>query len=174
MGRLSRSSRRQQLNYWPSMPTCALFGCLHAVDRGRARLDARDEFSAEFCRIVHWIEAADEERADPQPVVFKDRLSDLFGRADETRGVAERAGRLRNRHPQALVMNIALQSELHQPLAGIVDWSGCLFLSPPSLPRVHRSEDAIGLLPRGSLGIGDDGANRDVEPYHPSERRCLR
>src|SRR6516162_943134 len=148
--------------------TCALFGCLHTVDRGGARLDARDEFSAEFRRIVHRIEAADEERADPQPVVFKDRLSDLFGHADETRGVAERAGRLRNRHPQALVMNIALQSELHQPLASIVDWSGCLFLSPPSLRHVHRSENAIGLLSRASFGVGDDWANRDVEPRYPS------
>ena len=36
------------------------FGCLHAVDRSGAGLDARDELSAEFRRIVHRVEAADE------------------------------------------------------------------------------------------------------------------
>src|ERR1700730_8234094 len=77
---------------WPSSSTpatCTSFGCLNAWD----------ELSPKFNRVVQRVEAANEERVDSKSVVFEDGLGDLFGRADETRRIAERAGRPRNRHP---------------------------------------------------------------------------
>src|SRR5258707_3218804 len=71
-------------------------------------------------------------------------------------------------------MNIALQSEAHEPLTGVVDGAGRPFLSPPALRLVHRRENAVGLVPCGSLALGNDRANRDIESRHPPERRRLR
>src|SRR5436190_16044356 len=75
-----------------------------AVDLDRAGLDPRNELAAEFDRVVERVEAANEKRVHPKAVVFEDRIGDLFGRADETRGVAERAGDAGNRHPQPFVV----------------------------------------------------------------------
>src|SRR5262245_6331881 len=71
-------------------------------------------------------------------------------------------------------MNIALQSEAHEPLASIVDRPDRLFLSAPALLTAHCREDAVCLVPRRTLGRCNDRANRDVEVRHSTERSCLR
>jgi hypothetical protein len=63
--------------------TCRSLGCLDAVDRDGAGLDAWDEFPPKLHRVVQRLEAADEERVDSKSVVFQERLGDLFGGADE-------------------------------------------------------------------------------------------
>src|SRR5229473_6194059 len=73
------------------------FGRSPTIDLERAGLDPRDQFAPELDRIVEGVEPADEERVHAQCVVFQDRLRDLLGGADETRGVAERDGRARDR-----------------------------------------------------------------------------
>src|SRR6266446_10804361 len=108
------------------------------VDLDRASLDPRNELTTKLDRIVQGVEAADEERIHAERVVFENRLCDLFRSADQTRSVTERAGRTCNRHPQALVMDIALEREAHQPLSGIVDRTLGLLLPLPSLLAAHR------------------------------------
>src|SRR5262249_31198816 len=77
-------------------------GRLQAIDVARAGLDPRNEFAAKLDRVVERIEAADQHRGDAELVIFEDRARDLLRRADQTRGIAERAGCTRDRHPQAL------------------------------------------------------------------------
>src|SRR5262249_61176889 len=71
-------------------------------------------------------------------------------------------------------MNIALQSEAHEPLASIVDRPDRLFLSAPALLTAHGREDAVCLVPFRTLSRCNDRANRNVEVRHSTERSCLR
>src|SRR5258708_15888263 len=73
---------------WPSSSTpatCTSFGCLNAIDRGGAGLDAWDELSSKFNRVVQRVEAANEKRVDSKSVVFEDGFGDLFGRRLRTK-----------------------------------------------------------------------------------------
>ena len=99
---------------------------------------------------------------DAEHVVFQHRVGDLLRRADQARGVAERAGHPRDRHPQPLVMDV-LVGEAHQPLAGVVDRPGGVLLAAPAFLAGHLRQDAMGLVPGRALGRGDDRAERDVE-----------
>src|SRR5258708_32656702 len=71
-------------------------------------------------------------------------------------------------------MTVALQSKAHKPLASIVDRAGRLFLSPPALFSLHCHEDAIRLVPRGTLALRNNRANRNIESQHPPEGSRLR
>src|SRR5262249_29284092 len=82
-------------------------------------------------------------------------------------------GRARNRHPQTFVVNVALQGEAHEPLAGVVDRSNRLFLSAPPLLTAHRREDAVCLVPRRTLARCNYRANRNVETRHSSKSSSL-
>ncbi len=96
------------------------------------------------------IEAADQERVDAEHVVFQHRVGDLLRRADEARGVAERAGHARDRHPQPLVMDV-LVGEAHQPLAGVVDRPGRILLPAPALLAGHLPPGCGWPCPRPRL-----------------------
>src|SRR4029077_17144724 len=89
---------------------------------------------------------------------LRNSLAVGLGRAAKGRGVAERAGRGRDRHPQPLVMDIALHGEAHQPLPGIVDRALGLLLQAPALLAGHGGEDAVGLVPRLAFARRDDRA----------------
>src|SRR5262249_19451152 len=102
-----------------------------------AGLDPRNQLTTKLDRVVQGAESADKERIHAQSVVFENRLSDLFGSADKARSVAKCTGRARNRHPQALCINIALQGKAHQPLSGIVNWAVDLLLQAPSFLAGH-------------------------------------
>ena len=89
-------------------------GRLRPVEFRRAGAQARDQLAAEVDRVLVRIEAADQERVDAELVVFEQRARDLLGRADQARRVAHRAGRLGDRHPQPLVVRLALRGEVEQ------------------------------------------------------------
>src|SRR5258708_19603861 len=71
-------------------------------------------------------------------------------------------------------MNVALQRKAHKPLASIVDRAGRLFLSPPALFPLHCRKDAIRLVPRGTLPLRNNRANRNIESQHPPESSRFR
>jgi hypothetical protein len=71
----------------------------------------------------------------------RDTVAVVFGeRAAETRSVAERAGRLRDRHPRALVTNIALQANCisRLPALSIGPVASSCRLHPPRDDRSPR------------------------------------
>src|SRR5947208_9105130 len=115
----------------------ASLGGSPAVNLKGAGLDPRYQLATELDRIVQGVEAANEEGIHAKHVVFEERLRDLLGSADKARRVAECAGGPCNRHPQALVMNVALAREAHQPLSGIIDRTLCFLLPAPSFLAAH-------------------------------------
>src|SRR5579862_4117448 len=136
-------------------------GGLQPVDLDGAGFDVWNKLAAEIDGVVERIEAADEKRADAEPIIAQDRLRHLLRGADETRGIAERAGRPRDRHPQPLVMHIAFERKAHQTPPGIVDRPSHRLLPAPAflgaflsaaLAAVpgHRRKNLVGLVPGGT------------------------
>ena len=95
---------------------------------------------------------------DAEPVIFQHRGRDLFRRSDQARGIARRAGRTRDPHPQPFVMHIAARGVAEQAFGGMI---GRLRRSPGL--ALDISQQLVRLVPGCTLGVCDDRAQRHVE-----------
>src|SRR6185436_19843351 len=120
----------------------------------------RDQLVAILLRVLEGIEAADEEGGDAEVVVVEQRFGHLLGRAHQRGGIARAAHRRRDGRPEALVVQLALARELHQPLR---PHRLRQRERPVALLGPHGGQNAMRLVPGRVLGGGDDGPQRDAD-----------
>src|SRR6185503_5143057 len=94
---------------------------------------------------------------------------DLLGRADQARGVAQRAGRLGDRHPQPLVVRLALRREVEQPPRRLIERLLAVAEARRIAGLLDRVEDAARAIPRLALGFREDRPERHVVSRRAAE-----
>ena len=102
--------------------------------------------------------------ADAEIVIIAEHVGDLFGRPDQSGGVAVGAGELGDFGPQPLVDPGALFGQRQQPArAGGGMAIGGFAVASLVLQRGGLRQDRFGLGPGLFLGVGQDRPAREAE-----------
>src|SRR5262245_11148828 len=131
-------------------------GSLGAVQFLGAGTQTWNELASKLLSVGQRIEPANQEGVDAELVVFEQCARDLLGGADQTGGVAQRAGRLGNRHPQPLVVRLAGSSEVEQAAGRLVERLLAIAKAGRVARLLDRSQNFPRAIPRGALGRAED------------------